>query len=325
MALGIFGAKDLVDFTIDNSDAVYITADYYKTLGRSHIKGGDVLLSIMGTVGNLAVVPKEFGPCTANRAIAIIRPRSTAEPLHISPEYLVLFLASNIGVGQRGAFVGRRSSERINWSCWAHRIPLIRGFVQRNCRHIQPFSALVRKATLLFSECGMLVEEELGLNGHPSKKDAVGSSRTLGDVVSAGRWDSEFYRYKYDLLIRKCIDSKTGLIKGFTSLRKFITFLTNGHTPLRHDLSEGPIPFITAEHVSDFRVDFRTEKRILRVHHNEELARTKLHDGDILLTIEGKIGNCALFETVQPTRTSTKTLLCWGLRRNYILISWLRG
>src|SRR5438094_9400168 len=56
----------------------------------------------------------------------------------------------------------------------------------------------------------------------------------------------------------------------------------------------GEIPFLTAEHVADFRLDFGTDKRILRLHHETELARTALRDGDILITIKGKVGNCTV-------------------------------
>ncbi|MBN1236652.1 MAG: restriction endonuclease subunit S [Methanotrichaceae archaeon] len=72
--------------------------------------------------------------------------------------------------------------------------------------------------------------------------------------------------------------------------------LTNGHTPLHHDLSVGDISFLTAEHVFDFRINFNSEKRILTEHHEKELKRTQLHEGDILITIKGRIGNAAIVE-----------------------------
>jgi len=75
---------------------------------------------------------------------------------------------------------------------------------------------------------------------------------------------------------------------------RILSYVTNGHTPLHHDLTVGEVLFLTAEHVSDFRLDFGTDKRILQRHHDTELARTALRDGDILVTIKGKVGNCAV-------------------------------
>lgn len=90
------------------------------------------------------------------------------------------------------------------------------------------------------------------------------------------------------------LKAKKVRIERFVPVGWVISYLTNGHTPLRHDLTVGEVPFLTAEHVSDFRPDFGTDKRILRRHHETELARTSLREGDILVTIKGKVGNCAV-------------------------------
>jgi len=72
--------------------------------------------------------------------------------------------------------------------------------------------------------------------------------------------------------------------------------LTNGHTPTNHDFSQGEVLFLTAENISDFTIEYGTDKRILHQHHQGELARTALRDGDVLLTIKGKVGNAAYVE-----------------------------
>jgi len=57
--------------------------------------------------------------------------------------------------------------------------------------------------------------------------------------------------------------------------------LTNGHTPTNHDFSQGEVLFLTAENISDFTIEYGTDKRILHQHHQGELARTALRDGDV--------------------------------------------
>lgn len=78
--------------------------------------------------------------------------------------------------------------------------------------------------------------------------------------------------------------------------RPAVARFANGHTPLRHDLEIGDVLFLTAEHVSDFRVDYGTEKRVLGTHHEGELSRTAVRNGDILVTIKGRVGNCAVVD-----------------------------
>ncbi len=74
--------------------------------------------------------------------------------------------------------------------------------------------------------------------------------------------------------------------------------ITNGHTPLYHNLTMGEVPFPCAEHVSDFEINYESEKRILDIHHRTELARTALQNQDVLLTIKGRVGNAAIAEDV---------------------------
>ncbi len=63
---------------------------------RSFCKGGDVLISTAGTVGKVAVVPDDVEVCIAT-SLRQLRIRNKAE---ILPEYLALFLRSNLAVRQ---------------------------------------------------------------------------------------------------------------------------------------------------------------------------------------------------------------------------------
>ena len=48
-------------------------------------------------------------------------------------------------------------------------------------------------------------------------------------------------------------------------LGEMVTVITNGHTPHEQDLSVGNIPFITAEFVSDFRINFESDKFLSKI------------------------------------------------------------
>ena len=84
--------------------------------------------------------------------------------------------------------------------------------------------------------------------------------------------------------------------KAIVPLESLLESITNGQTPRLHDLSTGEVPFLTAEHVSDFRINFDSDKRVTTQQHEGELKRTQLREGDILVTIKGRIGNAALIE-----------------------------
>jgi len=130
-------------------------------------------------------------------------------------------------------------------------------------------------------------------------REEIGYEARMSVVAASRRWDAEFFKPKYARLLEAL--KQTGEpIAGLVASASLFTLLTNGHTPLRHDLEVGDVLFLTAEHVSDFHCDFTTDKRILLRHHLGELARTALHDGDVLLTIKGKIGNCVVLRNCPP-------------------------
>lgn len=125
--------------------------------------------------------------------------------------------------------------------------------------------------------------------------DPISYQRSSRDVMSAERLDADHFQEKF-IDAKKSLD-RAGVLE-WIPLAELVTDLTNGHTPLRHDLSEGEIPFLCAEHIHDFEINFSSEKRILLEHHTHELSRTALRNGDILLTIKGKIGNAAIVENI---------------------------
>lgn len=147
----------------------------------------------------------------------------------------------------------------------------------------------------LYAEAESLLLGELGLRDFKPSNENVAVKSFKESFAASGRLDAEFYQPKYDYTLEKLKELKPLSIVPLESL---LTTLTNGHTPLRHDLSVGDVVFLTAEHIHDFRVNFDSNKRITTEHHNGEVARTKIETGDLLLTIKGRIGNAAVVENV---------------------------
>lgn len=82
-------------FFVETASPIHITQEAYdqKHMARSHLKRGDVLLSIIGTIGELSLVASD-NPATCSCKLAILRPRE------VTPEYLAIFLRSEHGQNQ---------------------------------------------------------------------------------------------------------------------------------------------------------------------------------------------------------------------------------
>jgi type I restriction enzyme S subunit len=69
-----------------------IDSETHRALARSAIQENDVLFSIAGAIGRVAITPKDILPANTNQALAIIRPRT--EIIH--PRYLYYWLRTNL-------------------------------------------------------------------------------------------------------------------------------------------------------------------------------------------------------------------------------------
>ncbi len=89
-----YRGQDINDFFIENASPARIPEEVYSSamMGRSHFCAGDVLLSIVGTIGSLSIVPPTLGNATGSCKIAILRPKGS-----YSGSFLAAFLISKYG------------------------------------------------------------------------------------------------------------------------------------------------------------------------------------------------------------------------------------
>lgn len=111
----IAGASDVKHFEIDFSNCTYITKDDYDKIHKYYtIATNDILLTIVGTIGNVAIVKEDDLPFSLQRSIAIHRPN---EMINYSFLYCMLnfhsfkqFLYASVNpTGQPGIYLGALS------------------------------------------------------------------------------------------------------------------------------------------------------------------------------------------------------------------------
>jgi hypothetical protein len=283
-------AKCVRDCVFDLSDAEEISFDLHAKNPRTALRVGDVIISTVGTIGFCAVVDADMLPANCDRHVGIVRIHDLQRH---DPHYIAAFINSIYGRNQtiREA-TGNVQLNLFIYSISRLRVPFLDGYREIG-NQVRSALVLRKKSQELYSSAQRILEEELSLD-KIDLSPSVGYEARVSELFHARRWDSEFYKPKYQRVRDAILKARKVKVERFVSVGRLVSYLTNGHTPLRHDLDVGEVPFLTAEHVSDFRLDFGTDKRILRLHHETELARTALRNGDILVTIKGKVGNCAV-------------------------------
>lgn len=77
-------AENLQNGTIDLSQgSLFIDEETDELLSRSRIRENDVLISIAGTIGRMAVTPSSTGHMNCNQAVAIVRPLGKVIPVFL--------------------------------------------------------------------------------------------------------------------------------------------------------------------------------------------------------------------------------------------------
>lgn len=85
----MLSARNIQDRRVNFDDFRFINAgDYSNEHARTNVQAGDVLLTIVGTIGRTAVVAEGIKPFALQRSVAVLKPKE------IDPRYLSYLLES---------------------------------------------------------------------------------------------------------------------------------------------------------------------------------------------------------------------------------------
>lgn len=94
---------------IDVSDVMYIAPEIEAKYVRTRLKGGEVLLTIVGSVGQVAVVPPRLAGFNVARAVAVLHPLP-----HVQAEWIALCLQSPLSQHLLGSRANTTVQTTIN-------------------------------------------------------------------------------------------------------------------------------------------------------------------------------------------------------------------
>jgi len=247
---------------------------------RSHIKQGDVLLSIVGTIGESSLVTTAQA-ATCSCKLAILRPHQ------IESNYLTAILQSSHGKSQierltRGAIQMGLLLEDMDQVL----IPELSNIfkteistaIKISQKAIEESKKLQQQAeqTLL---CILSLE-----NWQPTQ--ALSYTRKASDVFAAARFDAEHYQEKYEALRQKIIQYNIPI----TILSQIIEPIKNG-VDIRDFIEEGT-PYIRVGDIKNGQIKHKDAAKIST--DNKKLEKdVSPNVGDVLFTRKGSYGNAA--------------------------------
>mgnify|MGYP002744079560 CR=1 FL=1 len=264
-------------------NVIYITPEQDAALARSRLCEGDVVLTITGSYGKAATVPRELAGANINQHSVKI------EVQGVRPHFLATFLNSKFGRLQSDKHVVGVTRPALDYS--AIRSFLVPRFPDEMQRKVEELvlTAHARRAAseASFASAEQLLLERLGMQ-HFEPQARTNSVRTLREsFLATGRIDAEFYMPSYDDYHRALGDYPG----GSAPLCEICAISDDNFTPL----TGVPYRYIEISNIG-------RSGEIAECTHQlgEDLpsrARQRIAPHDVLVSsVEGSLARCALVD-----------------------------
>ena len=190
-------AENIKDGYVDITKIRYVNKNVDDKNARARVVAGDVLISIKGTLGQVAVAEQWLLPANMNRDVAIFKPLNKDVP---SSEYLCLFLISKYGLLQSlrvgsGGVQQMLTLERLR----QYIIPIVSlnfdSLVSTIYKKTQELKIL---AQITYFQAETLLLEAVGLTNFEPSKEPVNIKSFKESFGSTGRLDAEYYQKRYE-------------------------------------------------------------------------------------------------------------------------------
>ena len=282
-----YRGQDINDFFLDNANPVYIPYSIYEKplMARSHFKEGDVLLTIVGTIGNVAVVTGHNIPATGSCKIAILRSKGK-----MNPHYLSAFLLSKYGQLQiKRNIRGAVQTGLILEDMYRIRIPVVDAGSEEEIENLITASINEnRKSKSLYTQAKQVMDSELGLDKLVFEKP-IGYESSLNDVIKNNRADADFYQIPFRQIEAHLSNLKTKPLFKIASVDKGIEVGSNVYT------SSGKL-FIRVSNVKESGIALSDSDKYIPDSLYEKLSIFRPQVGELILTKDGTPGVCYVID-----------------------------
>ncbi|PFT19402.1 hypothetical protein COK52_23095 [Bacillus thuringiensis] len=276
--------KDVKPFALLDDDNVYMPEKDYFRLAKYTVVPNDLLISVVGTLGNVAIVPDNIKGIFSCKS-TIFR-EST-----IDPYYLLAYFNSKYGRDcllrrQRGAIQAGLNKDDLK----TVPVPIFSSEEHETVGNlIRSSLELLDKSKSLYAEAKKNLEKELGLDQLVLEK-SKSYETSFSDVVGNSRADADYFQTHFIQQARhiKSIPTKP--------LMQIVDF-TKGIEVGSHNYTNSGKLFIRVSNVKENAIVTGNSDKYISddLYNSSQLYKPNI--GDILLTKDGTLGVCYVIDT----------------------------
>jgi restriction endonuclease S subunit len=277
--------KDINDFVISNDDTALIPENVYSPLKQFHVQKDDLLLTVVGTLGKVAIAQEKDNKSIFSCKSTLLRSRK------LNPYYLLTYL--NSPTGQIFSLRGKRGAiqEGLNLTD----LKDIKVFIpssdfQKFIENlIKKSFSLLESSKSFYSQAEQLLLSELGLLEW-KPKHTLSFVKNFSDTQEADRFDAEYFQPKYEEIIETVKKYKG----GFVELDEVAKTKRGSLIPDTFYDENNGTPYIRG---ADFSSGFLSYDKLVYIDNSfSSKSETKIKKGDIVFALIGTVGSTALVD-----------------------------
>ncbi len=269
--------KDVSDFVIKDVAPILIPRDIYYSLPKYHIQENDLLITVVGTLGKVAIATKKDTKSIFSCKSTILRTNN------INPFYLLTYLNTNTGKifslrGKRGAIQEGLNLPDLREIQVFIPSPYFQSLIENRVR--LAFYKM-EKSIQLCEQAQTILLSEIGLTNWQPKHQLT-FVKNYSEIQKYERMDAEYYQPKYEEIIQ-AIKNYSG---GWNILGDLVTVEKGVEVGSSEYLDEG-IPFIRVSNLSPFEI---TEEKYISEKLYKEIKQHQPKQGEILFSKDATPG-----------------------------------
>ncbi len=203
------GAENIKNGYVDITNIKYVDETVNKKNLRAEVKVGDLLISIKGTLGEIAIAEQWLLPANMSRDVAILKPLNGS---NISSYFLSVFLMTRYGGiqsqrGGSGGVVQMITLGRLRKFI----VPIFSQKLDKTIEDLYLSSLSKRvQSKQNYTQAENFLLEEIGLQDFEPSKEPVNIKSFAASFGTSGRLDAEYYQKKYEDIENKILNSPNG-------------------------------------------------------------------------------------------------------------------
>ncbi len=279
--------KDINNFFIKDDDPALLSKEIYDSLPQFHIQENDLLITVVGTLGKVAIATQKDTKSIFSCKSTIIRTKK------INPFYLLTYLNSNSGTmfslrGKRGAIQeGLNSTDLKEIQIFIPSEELQQA-IEKTVK--KSFKSLEESKTA-YRETQTLLLSELGLVDYRPKHQLT-FVKNYSDTEQAGRIDADYFQPFYEEVNKKLQSA------GYVFAEDICSQINYGTVPTSpYSKDNSGVPYIKGLNLKKLCVD--TEKLDYITNTNVLPNKVFTKAGDIIISQMGTVGNCGVVSKEQ--------------------------